>query len=257
MQINLAGDCKYHPSSSNSIELEITKGYPNVIMENNEIVKIKFNDSIIGIGDKIDYSVKYNDNDYKNYFVINKINPTTRDNIFEFREFRKNKTHQYLYPLAGIKRDDVTYNFCINSYIDNDKDFIYLVFRYHPFEWYLEMKNKILIKSFDYIKTLKSVDDRFDIFQYAINPEFKQDINNFLEGQYHLFSKKLKTKITNYFQLTAQCRKYKILYNDPTLRNELSQMYHGGVTIPQKIGLDDKPVFEREILQLQDNLISL
>jgi hypothetical protein len=194
------------------------------------------------------YNTQDTDNVYNTWFKINIINKTVHPQVFELRELIEGDAVKYLLPLAKVGNIKGLDSIVPVMYLDEEYKYIYLVFRFTPFNWYLSVKD-MLKASPAFHSSFKDNSNKFDIFQYRLDAEGKEVCNYFMKGQFHYFPDSYKKKMINFYKLNIQDRKYKIIMNDAKLRQELSDLYHNGTVLPDKIGLATKPKSDIEIWQ--------
>jgi len=177
----------------------------------------------INVGDKIPIVfLDVNDNPYETYYVANEI--LYRKDLHKFLaiEFKRNDVLEFLSHTVHRVIATTAYmdTYCVNCYLDKDLTYIYFKYRWFPdaaYEVVLKdlKSNKYLNKQL--VETFKDVDDRFDIFKYAIPFEYKNDVQCLLKGRYESFSAKFQSSLLKFWNQPRDSYYARLFRHDPIL----------------------------------------
>lgn len=205
-------------------------------------------------GRKIKITEMYEGKKYSYLFEINKIIKVSNSK-YCCLEFIKNKTYTYLPSILGYTDVELLYksdtgkkkeipNYLLNAYLDSNKQYIYLAYRFYPYKFYSNFAEHL--KANRFFKE-QLVVDQLDYFKFKIPEHFLKDVDKFLEGKYHKMSNDYKESLQVFYDgLPKESRLHQVVHNDIQLRNDLSEMFK--VTLTDNVGLDNRPILEKEIL---------
>lgn len=167
---------------------------------------------------------------YKNSFII-------------FSDF-KNFTTRYILPCLGNNNTYfLTESNLINCYIDKNKEYLYLLYRYSQTEQYSDYLEPNIHKHSLYIGR-ESTFPGFDTFKFKIPDEHSKDIKLFLKGKYSKLSENLKNKITYFYKLGKKDYIYQVINKEEKLQHKLEVFFGCDMN---NVELENKPKEEDEL----------
>lgn len=210
------------------------------------------NKNTLNIGDKIPVTFKSTLGKFNTYYAANYIKWISNNECM-VQEKELNDSSIYLLPLIAINctnnvleipnRTFFGFNhLLINAYIINNNT-LGIVYRDIPSKGINEIKNKL--KGHGEVQVLD--DNRFILFSFRINSNnYLNTIRLFKEGKFKEFDVGYTRLTTLFHGYSLDNIVYKILMNDPKLREEMSTKY--GYAIPEDCSLKSKPNLDNELL---------
>ena len=200
-------------------------------------------------GDKVYVVLTSEANEYKTYYVINRIFYLDEYSI-EISEFNITDSTIFILPLLGLAKEQILYNtIFINAYIQSTDfdnkvgEVCHLVYRYLPFKFYTEFK-EFLCKQANFSSYKKDyIDNRFDRFTFLIPKKFIEDIKLILDNKHNEISEEAKTLICDFHSFNNSNELYTVINNNSPLKEKLIIDY--GENLPEDIKTITK--IEKEI----------
>lgn len=184
-----------------------------------------------------------------NTYTINYIRQ--HNNTFYCIQERATKVSQFILPLLGGTYEfyDFEESF-FNSYISEDYNFIYLLYKFVNSEKYLVLEDTLT----NHPRFEEIIDPNPDmvIFKFKIPSTYKGYVDLIMRGKYRAISPGLKTKICEFHRFGVNSKTYRMLFDDNTLREEMERTFN--CAVPKEIDLMSKPKLNKEIWIFQDIL---
>lgn len=154
------------------------------------------------------------------------------------------KTTTFLLPMLNKSKLQLKYDtYFVNAFLSKDTKHIILIYRFTGTNMYTEFEHSLMS---DPLFIAHMDHNTYHVaYIFRIEERFKEDVDNFLNGKYSLFSKTLKERTQKFYGNTDLASTMKIINKDQGLRKSMEK--HIGVPIPEDSELASIPELKEEI----------
>lgn len=179
-------------------------------------------------------------------YVVNNIRKG--DGYYLCIQERATKTSQFIMPLLGHTYDYFDFHDSFyNSYISDDYQYIYLVYKFKGSEKYLELEERLT--KWKGFQEIIDPNPEYVVIKFELPYNHHKDVKAIMRGKYSSISPTFKSKICIFHKFHAQSKTFKMLHRDNTLRDEMEKEFN--CPIPKDIDLMTKPKLKDEIWNLE------
>jgi len=165
---------------------------------------------------------------------------------YTFFSHLRNKTTTYVLPCLGKDKFYFgTETYLVNAYLDEERESIYLLYRFGKTDNYGKIETNVLNHPL-FVKMHNTLPG-FDLFEFKIPEMFLKDVELFVRGKYSKLSDKLKQNIKVFYQLHQRSRTWQILTKDKELVKEFEDYYFCSFS---GVDLEIKPKLEEEVWKI-------
>lgn len=156
------------------------------------------------------------------------------------------RTTKYLLPLLGRDKKFLRYHtYFVNAFLDEQLENLLLLYRFTGTEIYKMFESKLMNDPL-FVGHVEH-DNYHVVYKFHIPKEFKKDVDNFIDGKFSLFSKKLKRLISKFYGGEEGAAIMMIVNKDEELRKKMEE--HLKMKIPKGMELSSKPETKLEIYE--------
>jgi len=160
-----------------------------------------------------------------------------------------NKTTTFLLPLLDKSKLDLRFDtYFVNAFIDKEGKCLSLKYRFTGTEQYKEFE-KTLISNPMFVSH-EDCDTYHVMYTFRIPKQFENDISNFMEGKYSLFSKTLRQRIMKFYGGEDSVAIMQIIRQDEGLKQKLEEYLN--ISLPIGAELASKPILKHEIYNINN-----
>jgi hypothetical protein len=154
------------------------------------------------------------------------------------------KVSKFLLPLLGKSKHQLRhYTYFVNAFLDTNLKHILLLYRFTGTDMYKTFESEMMSDPL-FVKHIEH--DTFHVmYKFRIPDKFEDDIHNFIDGKYSLFSKKLKQLIRKFYGGDEGSNIMSILNKSEERRKKLEELV--GEKLPENSELESKPILKLEI----------
>jgi hypothetical protein len=183
-------------------------------------------------------------------YTVNKIRKGSESYYYLIQE-KATKVSHFIMPILGYDYSYFDFKETFyNSYISDDYNSIFLVYKFNNSKEYLQLEDRLQQHLF-FLRMLDP-DPNTVVFEFKIDERYRNDIFLVMKGKYSDITTTLKSKICTFHKFSTQSKTFRLLYRDKTLREDMSNEY--GFDIPEDWELMSKPIIKEELWSYQNIL---
>jgi len=249
--INLEGGSQIYYTIKNGRMIELSTNAINVeeLTEFNLIKGITIGKTTINVGDNFKHDLDGLPSTYHITRIEKGGDPDTKyRHKYTLLSHPRNKTTTYILPCLDRDKEFFQVDtYLINSYLNKERDQLYLLYRFAKTPKYATLEQSI-IKHPNFVSIDNSIEG-FDLFLMDIPNTYWNDVEEFIYGKYSKISKNLREKIKKFYKLHDKSRIWQILTRDAELVKYMEKEYFCSF---KGIDLEERPKLEEEIWKVTE-----
>jgi len=190
----------------------------------------------------------------KEPYKVNTIKPVGPENNITYELSIAKRTKASLFILPMLPGYRVTYHFntrLLNCFIGTHRrdNVIALLYRFSAKQDFIKFEN--MLSELDYFIDSEDISNKTVLYTFDIPIEHLDNYAAFIEGRYSEFDDNYKKRILKFHNNGKTSTLGKILYKDPSRKEELEKVLDLSIAIDKDAELYSIPNLEEEILDLE------